>query len=139
MQKQSGQKQHSNHTITRSVTHIPLDEANSVKLAALDAVAAVYLPLCQQYVTYFCTEAEPDKFSSTIFDTPLSERWHRVAIQQAAGIAKSWRTNKANAYQGYLDDLLEYHEREVEGKVEEGETEPAWREWDTPTLKQSCI
>jgi hypothetical protein len=139
MQKQSGQKRRHPDTITRSVTHIRLDEANSIKLAALDDLAVVYLALCQQYVTLFCTEAEPDKFSPTIFKTPLSERWHRVAIQQAAGIAKSWRTNRANAYQDYLDDVLEYHERETNGKGEENEAEPTWQEWDIPTLKQTCI
>ena len=126
-------------TITRSVTHIRLAEANSVKLAALDAVAAVYLPLCQQYVTYFCTEAEPDRFCPTIFKTSLSERWHRVAIQQAAGIAKSWRTNRERTYQDYLDDLLEYHDREARGKLEEREEEPIWCEWNTPALKRTCI
>lgn len=126
-------------TITRSVTHIRLAEANSVKLAALDAVAAVYLPLCQQYVTYFCTEEQPDKFHDPIFKTSLSERWHRVAIQQAAGIAKSWRTNKANAYQDYCDDLLDYHKRESEGKLEDGEVEPLWQEWNIPVLRRPCI
>ena len=72
---------------------------NAGKLAALDDLAQVYLPLCQQYVTLFCTDESPDKFRATCFATPLSERWQRVAIQQAAGIAKSWRTNRANAYQ----------------------------------------
>jgi len=136
---QGGQKRRQKQTITRSVTHIRLAEANSVKLAALDALAPVYLALCQQYVTYFCTEELPNKFSPTIFDTSLAERWQRVAIQQAAGIARSWRTNKANAYQDYLDDLLEYHNREIQGKLEEGEKEPTWREWNIPTLRQICI
>ena len=45
----------------------------------------------------FCTQEQPDKFRATCFVTSLSERWHRVAIQQAAGIAKSWRTNRAQA------------------------------------------
>src|SRR5438128_4621591 len=96
--------------ITKAVTQIGLLEANPGKLAALDALAPVYLALCQQYVTFFCTQAQPDKFHAPIFPTPLSERWHRVAIQQAAGIAQSWRTNHAQAYQDYLDDLLDYHE-----------------------------
>ena len=134
--QQSGQKRRGNQTITRSVTHIRLDEANSVKLAALDAVAVVYLALCQQYVSYFCTEAEPDKYGDPVFKTSLSERWHRVAIQQAAGIAKPWRTNRANAYQDYLDDLLEYHDRETDGKLE-GEEEPTWREWYIPVLEHT--
>jgi hypothetical protein len=139
MQKQSGQKRRHPDTITRSVTHIRLDEANSTKLAALDDLAVVYLALCQQYVTYFCTEAEPDKYCDPVFETSLSERWHRVAIQQAAGIAKSWRANGAKAYQDYLDDLLDYHERETKGELKKNEEEPTWQEWDTPTLKQTCI
>src|SRR6266478_10158721 len=82
--------------ITKALTQIRLLEANPGKLAALDALAPVFLSLCQQYVTLFCTEAYPDKFHAPVFATPLSERWQRVAIQQAAGIAKSWRTNRAN-------------------------------------------
>jgi len=125
--------------ITRAVTHIRLAEANSAKLAALDALAPVYLALCQQYVTLFCAEELPNKYHDPLFDTPLSERWQRVAIQQAAGIAQSWRTNKANAYQDYLDDMLDYHEREAEGKLKPNEQEPTWHEWNIPTLRQPCI
>jgi len=95
--------------LTKAVTHIRLIEANPGKLAALDELAPVYLALCQQYVTLFCTDEHPDKFHAPVFVTPLSERWHRVVIQPAAGIAQSWKTNRANAYQGYLDDLLDYH------------------------------
>jgi hypothetical protein len=69
--------------ITKAVTHIRLLEANPGKVAALNALAPVYLTLCQQYVTYFRTEEEPDKFRAPLFPPPLSERWHRVAIQQA--------------------------------------------------------
>ena len=91
--------------ITKAVTHIPLGAVNPGKLAALDALAPAYLALCQHYITLFCTAEHPDKFHAPVFATPLSERWHRVAIQQAAGIAQSWRTNRTQAYQGYLDDL----------------------------------
>jgi len=49
-------------TITRAVTHIRLIEANAGKLAGLDELAPVYLALCQQYLTLFCTEEQPDKF-----------------------------------------------------------------------------
>jgi hypothetical protein len=104
--------------LTKAVTHIRLLEVNPGKLAALDALAPVYLALCQQYVTLFSTDELPDKFHAPIFATSLSERWHRVAIQQAAGIAKSWRTNRANAYQDYLDDLLDYQEQEAEGTLD---------------------
>ncbi len=62
-----------------------------------------------------------------------------MAIQQAAGIAQSWRTNRAQAYQDYLDDLLDYHEHQTEGTLEEGSQEPIWKEWDVPTLRQTCI
>src|SRR5229473_2955127 len=126
-------------TITKAVTHIRLEAINAGKLAALDALAQVYLALCQQYATLFCTDEHPDKFHATCFATPLSERWHRVAIQQAAGIAQSWRTNRAQAHQDYMDDLLDYHEQQAEGILDAGATEPVWREWHIPTLSHTCI
>src|ERR1700680_1757509 len=127
------------YPVTRAVTHIRLIEVNPGKLAALDALAPVYLALCQQYVTLFCTDEHPDKFRASVFSTLLSERWHRVAIQQAAGIAQSWRTNRANAYQDYLDDLLEYQEQQVDGTLDTQTEEPTWKEWNVPTLHQTCI
>ena len=126
-------------TITKAVTHSRLEATNVGKLAALDDLAQVYLALCQQYVTLFCTDEHPDKFRAPCFDTPLSERWHRVAIQQAAGIAQSWRTNRANAYQDYMDDLLDYHEQETEGTLDAETEAPTWHEWNIPTLSQTCI
>jgi hypothetical protein len=125
--------------ITKAVTHIRLQEANSGKLAALDALAPVYLALCQQYVTYFCTEAVPDKFHPPVFATPLSERWHRVAIQQAAGIAQSWRTNRDQAYRDYVDELEAYQEQEAEGTLDEQDKAPEWQEWNVPILQKCCI
>ena len=101
--------------ITKAVTHIRLGETNPGKLAALDALAPVFLGLTQQYTTLFCTDAFPDAFHAPCFETRLSERWHRVAIQQGAGIAKSWRTNRATASQNYVDDLAEYQEHLEEG------------------------
>ena len=126
-------------TITKAVTHIRLEEVNSVKLTALDNLAQVYLPLCQQYVTLFCTEESPDKFRATCFPTLLSERWHRVAIQQAAGIARSWRTNREQAYRDYLEEVAEYEEEQTSGNLDIQEPEPVWNEWDIPTLRQTCI
>src|SRR6266851_5047315 len=126
-------------TITKAVPHIRLEATNAGKLAALDDLAQVYLPLCQQYVTLFCTDESPDKFHATCFVTSLSERWQRVAIQQAAGIAQSWRTNRAQAYQDYLDDLLDYHEQEAEGTLDAEAKEPVWREWNIPVLRHICI
>ncbi len=138
-QRQRYQRQDTTQRITKAVTHIPLIEVNPGKLAALDALAPVYLALCQQYVTLFCIGEQPDKFHPPIFVTPLSERWHRVAIQQAAGIAQSWRTNRSNAYQDYLDELAEYHEQQAEDILDEQAEEPTWHEWDVPTLHQTCI
>jgi hypothetical protein len=126
-------------TLTRAVTHIRLIEVNAGKLTALDDLAQVYLALCQQYVTLFCTDERPNKLRAPLFAAPLSERWQRVAIQQAAGIAQSWRTNRAQAYQDYADDLLDYHEQESEGILDAGAQEPAWREWHIPVLRQTCI
>jgi len=121
------------------VTHIRLGAVNAGKLAALDALAEVYLSLCQQYVTLFCTEEQPDKFRPPCVATPLSERWQRVAIQQAAGIAQSWRTNRAAAYQGYLEELAEYLEQQARPEADPIGEEPAWKEWNTPLLHQTCI
>ncbi len=125
--------------ITKAVTHIRLAETNPGKLAALDQLTQVFLPLVQQYVTLFCTDVIPDAFHAPIFPTELSERWHRVAIQQAAGIAKSWRINRANACQDYLDELAEYQEQEADGTLEEGTKEPTWHEWNVPILHETCI
>jgi Putative transposase DNA-binding domain len=126
-------------TLTRAVTHIQLDAVNTGKLIALDDLAQVYLPLCQQYLTLFCTEEPPDKFRATCFAAPLSERWHRVAIQQASGIAQSWRTNRANAYRDYLEELVGYQEQQEDGALGVEAQEPVWSEWDVPTLRQTCI
>src|SRR5258708_1238494 len=125
--------------ITTAVTHIRLEAANGGKLAALDELAQVYLPLCQQYVTLFCTQERPNKLRAPLFATALSERWQRVAIQQAAGIAQSWRTNRTQAYQDYVDALLAYHEQQGEGTLDMEGEEPTWKEWNVPTLSQTCI
>ena len=53
-------------------------------------------------------------------------------MQHAAGIAQSWRSNYAVAYQDYLDLLGEYQE-EPEGDA------PVWKEWHTPVLKETVI
>ncbi len=125
--------------ITKAVTHIRLIEVNPGKLAALDQLAPAYLALCQQYVILFCTKAQPDKFYPPVFTTPLSERWHRVAIQQAAGIAQSWRTNREQAYQDYVEERAEYQEQQANGTPDAQMKEPVWTEWNLPTLYQRCI
>jgi hypothetical protein len=94
--------------LTHAVTPIHLGDANHAKIAALDALAAEYLRRCQEYTTYCCTETPPDKYAAPCFDSPLSQRWQRVAIQQAAGVAQSWRSNYAAASQDYQDRLAAY-------------------------------
>ena len=125
--------------ITKAVTHIGLEAPNPGKLTTLDTLAEVYLALTQQYVTLFCSNEVPNGFRAPCFLTSLSERWHRVAIQQAAGIAKSWRSNRANAYEDYLDQLSQYQEQKTDGTLEDQAKEPQWREWTIPTLRQPCI
>ncbi len=129
--------QETSSTFTKAVTHIRLSETNACKLAALNALAPVYQALCQQYVTYFCTEETPNKFHDPVFSTPLSERWHRVAIQQAAGIARSWRTNREQAYQSYLEEMEDYLELLVTPDAHQ--KEPEWKEWNTPVLQPTTI
>jgi hypothetical protein len=131
--------QSKSQTLTRAVTHIRLEAVNAGKFVALNDLARVYLPLCQQYITLFCTEETPDKFRATCFATPLSERWHRVAIQQAAGVAQSWHTNREQAYQDYLEELAEYAEQQADGTLGKEAIEPLWNEWNVPTLRQTCI
>ena len=139
-------------SITRAVTHIRLMDANGGKLAALDTLAPCYLTLCQQYVRLFCAEETPNKLREPLYETELSERWHRCAIMQAAGIAKSWRSNRANALQDYQrqqetyeEKLTVYQEQQTRGTLEEGEEElkepnaPIWHEWNIPTLRQWCL
>jgi Putative transposase DNA-binding domain len=121
--------------LTRAVTHIRLCAVNDVKVAALDAVAAQYKTLCQHYVTLFCTEAEPDSYTAPCFPSPLSQRWQRVAIQQAAGIARSWRSNHQRAQEDFADSLASWLEEEHAPE----ETPPEWTPWQTPTLKKTVL
>ncbi len=139
-EKKRKRKKKTKQTLTHAVTHIRLIEANPGKLDALDQMMAVYLPLCQQYVTLFCTqEAGPDKYDAFVFETKLSDRLHRVAMQQAAGIAKSWRTNRAAAYDAYLEDLADYAEAKAKAEADNRfldpkRKEPEWHEWNLPEL-----
>jgi len=127
------------YPVTRAVTHIRLVEVNPGKLAALDTLAPVYLALCQQYITLFCTKESPNKLRDPLYQTPLSERWHRVAIMQAAGIARSWRSNRTTAYQQYQTDLEQYRKHQADGQLSAHAKEPQWREWNMPTLREPCI
>jgi hypothetical protein len=104
-------------------------------VAALDAVAAEYMALCQQYVALFCTEVEPDDCTHPCFSSPLSQRWQRVAIQQAAGIARSWRANHERAPEDFADSFAAWLEEEHPPE----KTPPEWTPWRTPTLKRTVI
>ena len=143
--KQRQGKKKTKQNITRAVTPIRLIEANTSKLDALDQVATAFLALTQKYVTLFCeANSSPDQYGEPVFDTELSERWQRVAIQQAAGIAKSWRTNRQAAYDAYLEDVADYAEAkakaEAEGRpLEHLRQEPTWREWRIPELRVPTI
>lgn len=127
------------YVVTRAVTHIRLLEVNPGKLAALDALAPLYLSLGQQYVTLFCTGESPNKLRDPLYPTPLSERWHRVAIMQAAGIARSWCSNRASAYQQSQDDLARYQRQRADGTLPSSAKEPEFHEWSVPTLREVCI
>ena len=141
--KRSRHKKHArtgeSYVITRAVTHIRLIEVNPGKLAALDELAPLYLGLCQQYISLVCTDELPNNLRSPLYETPLSERWHRVAIMQASGIARSWRTNQQRAYQEFEEALVTYHEQQAEGAAAPTRTEPIWREWNVPTLRETVI
>ncbi len=78
------------------------------------------------------TEAQPDKYAAPCFDSPLSQRWQRVAIQHAAGIAQSWRAHYAAASRDYRD-LLAEHQEAPEGQA------PEWKEWNPPVLKEPVM
>jgi transposase len=132
-------------TLTHTVTHIRLIEANPGKLDALDQLVVVFISLCQQYVNLFCTaETPPDKYTDPVFESELSERWQRVCIQQAAGIAQSWRTHRQAAYAAYLQDLAEYANAKAKADtsgrpLDPKHKEPAWREWNVPELRVPCM
>src|SRR5260370_33800731 len=115
--KKRTRKKKSKQTITRDVPHIRLSEANPGKLDALDQPVVVFQALCQQYVTLWCTtEGTPDRYATPVFASQLSERWQRVAMQQAAGIARAFRTNRQAAYDAYLEELAEYAEAAAPAK-----------------------
>jgi hypothetical protein len=127
--------------LTRAVRHSHRGTANQAKIAALDALAALAaldalaeeeLRLCQPYTPQFCTEAQADTYAAPCFDSPLAQRWQRVAIQHAAGSAQSWRAKYAAASRDYLDLLAEQQEA-PEGKA------PEWQEWNTPVLNEPVM
>ena len=137
--KQRKRKKKTKQTLTHAVTHIRLSEANPGKLDALDQLVVVFQVLCQQYVTLFCTaETSPDKYADPVFASKLPERWQRVAMQQAAGIAKSWRTNRQAAYEAYVEDLADW-KRAQDQHPDPKRKEPSWKAWHIPVLRVPCI
>jgi IS605 OrfB family transposase len=125
--------------VTRAVTHIGLGEANEGKLAALNKLAEEFLRVCQLYVERFCSLEEPDAYREPIEQTELSERWHRVAIQQAAGVAKSWRTNRKRLHEQYLERVRSYEYHEKRGTLWKGRKRPEWKEPRIPQLSAMVI
>ena len=80
----------------------------------------------------------PDGYADPSVPSELSERYQRVAIQQAAGIAKSWRTNRQVAYDAYLEELQEWKQAQ-EQNPDPTCQEPTWHEWNLPILRVPCI
>ena len=111
-------------TLTRAISHIRLAEANRGKLEALDALWLVYKPLCERYIDYFCTKTAPDKDADFVFESVMSARWQRVAVQQAAGVAKSWRSNWANQRADYEQRLADYEGLSVVSRI--SRKRPVW-------------
>jgi len=67
-----------------------------------------------------------------------------LCLQQAAGIAKSWRTTRQTAYAAYLEDLADYADAKAKAEtsgvpLDRKRKEPAWREWTMPELRVPCI
>ena len=143
--KKRKHKKKTKQILTHAVTHIRLIEANPGKLDALDQLVVVFQALCQRYVTLLClADSGPDKYAAPVFETELSDRWHRVAMQQAAGIAGSWRTNRQVAYDAYLEDVADYAETKAKAQacgvpLDLKRKEPAWREWNLPVLRVPAI
>jgi Putative transposase DNA-binding domain len=125
--------------LTRAVTHVRLCAANDAKLAALDELAAEFMALCQQYVVAFCSEVEPNAFLDPCFPSPLSQRWQRVAIQQAAGVARSWRSNYERAQDDFADILAARYDEDHFAHENPNEVLPTWQPWRPPTLRKTVI
>jgi hypothetical protein len=104
--------------ITRAVTHIRLCAANDAKMATLDALAEEYKALCQQYVTYFCSEVEPNGYAAPCFPSPLSQR-----------------SNQQRAQEEFADDLADGLEEEHAPE----EVPPQWTPWQTPIVRKRVI
>jgi hypothetical protein len=60
--------------LTHAGTPLRLCDANHAQMAALDALAAASLRLCQAYTTAFCSEAPPDTYAAPCCASPRSPR-----------------------------------------------------------------
>ena len=58
---------------------------------------------------------------------------------QAAGIARSWRSNRTTAYQQYQTIWSGTGSTKRMGSFRHTAKEPQWREWNMPTLREPCI
>ena len=106
-------RQQKRKSLTFAVTHIPLlslTETNATKVAQLDALADEYMRVCQWYTTDFCEQGATDPFCLFRIESAMSDKWHRCAVRRAAGIAQSWLSNRARAWQEYQEALAEYDE-----------------------------
>jgi IS605 OrfB family transposase len=124
-------------SLTRSINHIRLASANSGKLAALDSVWEAYKPLCEQYIRLFCNEVAPDALAEPCYTSVLSARWQRVAIQQAAGITKSWHSNRLKALKAFSDKLTYYESLPL--IQQQTRKKPVWNEPQIATLHAVSI
>jgi len=81
----------------KAITHLKLSDGNAGKLTQLDAVAAEYMRVTQNYIDLLIFNADktPDKYADLPgATTPLSVRWQRCAWQQACGTVQSWYANE---------------------------------------------
>ena len=108
---------------------------------ALDELAEVYQDLCQDYTIYFCEVEAPNPYAKPHIPTDLSQRWQRVAIQQAAGIAQSWRSNRDKAYAAYERQLARFEDKYPTRAEQAANADqaPQWRNFNLPHLKQMKI
>jgi len=130
-------KQRAGPSLTRTINHIRLAAANTGKLVALDVLWEAYQPLCKQYIGLFCETLEPDAMLAFCFDSVLSARWQRVAVQQAAGITKSWHSNRLNSLKAYHEKLVYYES--LEPIKQQAHKKPEWNEPALPTLHAVSI
>ena len=129
--------QQKNPILTRAIHHIRLADANTGKLAELDAVWDAYQPLCEQYIRLFCTEVMPNGALALCFESQLSARWQRDVVRQAAGIAQSWRSNRERHWRDYVDRLIGYGSLNEEQQAKR--KKPEWTEPAIPELHAVSI